>query len=155
MLLVNENLDNPGFNFDKLWKLKVPPKVRCFLWMLKLERVPSKDFLRKRGVLIGEDQCGCSWCGCGCCRRLKLLGLSLSGQLFWSIWLARNDQVFKDVSPKLDEVVFLTKSRALFWLNNSKGGWSPCLEDWWDNPRRFLSKEVDCCKDKDVYQFRP
>ncbi|KAK8697627.1 hypothetical protein V6N13_113768 [Hibiscus sabdariffa] len=41
--------------------------------------------------------------------------------------------------------MLLTKSRVLFWLNNSKGGWSSCLEDWWDNLRRLLSKKVDGC----------
>ncbi|MBA0655935.1 hypothetical protein Goklo_008351 [Gossypium klotzschianum] len=42
-------MDDVNFAFDKIWKLKVPPRVRNFLWMLAINRVPTKDFLMKRG----------------------------------------------------------------------------------------------------------
>ncbi|KAE8655245.1 hypothetical protein F3Y22_tig00117034pilonHSYRG01555 [Hibiscus syriacus] len=57
-LLVNNDNEDSMFNFDLLWKLKVPPKVRSFLWLLAIDRLPTKDFLLKKGVLKRSDQ-GC------------------------------------------------------------------------------------------------
>ncbi|KAH1091961.1 hypothetical protein J1N35_019218 [Gossypium stocksii] len=39
--------DGEIINFDcgKLWKIKMSPKVRCFLWMLAIDRLPMKEFL--------------------------------------------------------------------------------------------------------------
>ncbi|KAE8731452.1 hypothetical protein F3Y22_tig00002840pilonHSYRG01365 [Hibiscus syriacus] len=45
-----------SFNFDKIWSLKVPPKVKYFLWMLKLNRVPTKVFLFNRGIKLSDAQ---------------------------------------------------------------------------------------------------
>ncbi|KAK8644476.1 hypothetical protein V6N13_123782 [Hibiscus sabdariffa] len=62
-LLSQVEIDSNALNYDRLWKLKVPPKVQCFIWMLLIDRLPSKDFLRKRGIQIPDDMSGCSWCG--------------------------------------------------------------------------------------------
>lgn len=43
-----------SFNFDKIWKLKVPPRVRSFLWMISIDRLPTKEFLIRRGVKLGQ-----------------------------------------------------------------------------------------------------
>ncbi|KAH1064348.1 hypothetical protein J1N35_029335 [Gossypium stocksii] len=56
--------DGEIINFDcgKLWKIKVPPKVRCFLWMLAIDRLPTKEFLVKRGFW-GDFLTGGGWSG--------------------------------------------------------------------------------------------
>lgn len=51
-----------SFNFDKIWKLKVLPRVRSFLWMLAIGRIPTKEFLIRRGVQIQQLTKGCPWC---------------------------------------------------------------------------------------------
>ncbi|KAK8609499.1 hypothetical protein V6N13_061947 [Hibiscus sabdariffa] len=52
------NLEASDFNFERVWKLKVPPKIRSFVWMLVLDRLSSKEFLLKRGVNIPVDMAG-------------------------------------------------------------------------------------------------
>lgn len=42
--------------------MKVPPKVRNFMWMLAISRIPTKDFLVQRGVRLDLSSCGCPWC---------------------------------------------------------------------------------------------
>ncbi|MFQ6627985.1 hypothetical protein Gotur_008027 [Gossypium turneri] len=49
------------FACDKLWKLKVPLRVRSFLWMLAIDRIPSKEFLVKRGVNLYDISVSCPW----------------------------------------------------------------------------------------------
>lgn len=49
LLIVDGQVSN--FDFDKIWKLKVPPRVKSFLWMMAIGRIPMKDFLL-RGVCI-------------------------------------------------------------------------------------------------------
>ncbi|KAE8699091.1 hypothetical protein F3Y22_tig00110596pilonHSYRG00035 [Hibiscus syriacus] len=62
LLLSDGNFDGVGtFNFDKIWSLKVLPKVKYFLWMLKLNRVSTKAFLIKRGIKLPDAQRFCPW----------------------------------------------------------------------------------------------
>ncbi|KAH1091149.1 hypothetical protein J1N35_018406 [Gossypium stocksii] len=46
------------------------PKVRCFLWMLAIDRLPTKEFLVKRGVNIQNVSTGCPWCKVQTCQVL-------------------------------------------------------------------------------------
>ncbi|TYH21186.1 hypothetical protein ES288_A04G023000v1 [Gossypium darwinii] len=54
--------ENNIFDCGKLWKIKVPPRVRCFLWMLAIDRLSTKEFLVKRGVSFQNLTINCSWC---------------------------------------------------------------------------------------------
>ncbi|TYG85797.1 hypothetical protein ES288_A13G084000v1 [Gossypium darwinii] len=49
-------------DFDKIWKLKVPPRVRSFLWMISIDRLPTKVFLIRRGMKLNRLRDGCPWC---------------------------------------------------------------------------------------------
>ncbi|KAH1063593.1 hypothetical protein J1N35_028580 [Gossypium stocksii] len=51
-----------SFDFDKIWKLMVPLKVKSFLWMISIDRLPTKEFLIRRGVKLGQLGNGCPWC---------------------------------------------------------------------------------------------
>ncbi|KAH1057306.1 hypothetical protein J1N35_035371 [Gossypium stocksii] len=62
-LLIKEGMDDICFTFDKIWKLKVPPRMKSFLWMVSIDRLPTKEFLIRRGVQIWQLESGCPWCG--------------------------------------------------------------------------------------------
>ncbi|MBA0798685.1 hypothetical protein Gohar_009251 [Gossypium harknessii] len=47
---------------DREVKLKVPPRVRSFLWMLTIDRIPTKEFLVKRRVQLQHIPIRCLWC---------------------------------------------------------------------------------------------
>ncbi|KAK5832783.1 hypothetical protein PVK06_016586 [Gossypium arboreum] len=59
-LLIEGERDEINFAFDKIWKLKVPPRLRNFL----IDRVLTKDFLVKRGVHLQNKLNVCPWCEC-------------------------------------------------------------------------------------------
>jgi len=40
-----------------IWKLKIPPRAAVFTWRLLKGRLPTKDNLIRRSVLIQEDVC--------------------------------------------------------------------------------------------------
>jgi hypothetical protein len=42
--------------FGKMWKLKVPAKVKCFLWSLMWGKTLTKNEFAQRGW-VGEKQC--------------------------------------------------------------------------------------------------
>lgn len=58
-LLISEGVVDISFAFDKIWKLKVHPRVRSFLWLVSIDRLPTKDFLIRRGVKISQMGIGC------------------------------------------------------------------------------------------------
>ncbi|XP_058777040.1 uncharacterized protein LOC131651391 [Vicia villosa] len=45
-----------------IWKLKIPSKVGIFLWRFSLARLPTKDQLKKRGILNEDSDCCCVFC---------------------------------------------------------------------------------------------
>ncbi|KAB2063727.1 hypothetical protein ES319_A10G237100v1 [Gossypium barbadense] len=154
------------FAFDRIWNLKVPPKVKSFLWTVSIDRIPTKEFLSKRGVKFGQLGIGCPWCereieslehllfNCNFiagfwrnilenilewwevkwrpfvdfsdffffCNNISYKGVVKSLWLIsvstacWSAWLARNELVFEKRWPKMSNLVFLTKIRALMWI---------------------------------------
>src|ERR1044072_7338595 len=49
--------------FGALWECNVPSNIAVFGWRLLLDRLPTKDNLRKRSIIqLGED-CLCPICG--------------------------------------------------------------------------------------------
>ncbi|KAL4378935.1 hypothetical protein GQ457_02G038900 [Hibiscus cannabinus] len=84
-LLVQTNADCVEFKFDRLWKIKVPPKVRYFIWLVSIDRIPSKEFLIKRGVVISEELRGCPWCGLGIEFSFHLLFACRFAASFWQV----------------------------------------------------------------------
>lgn len=41
-LLIVEGERGMDYDFDKIWKIKVPPRVKAFLWMMSIGRIPTK-----------------------------------------------------------------------------------------------------------------
>ncbi|XP_058746506.1 uncharacterized protein LOC131619428 [Vicia villosa] len=45
-----------------MWKLNVPSKVAIFAWRLILDRLPTRDHLKSKGILIDDNVCCCAFC---------------------------------------------------------------------------------------------
>lgn len=52
------------FPWTKIWWKSVPFKVSVFVWKAIQNRIPTKDNLRKRGILRSLDSILCSCCYC-------------------------------------------------------------------------------------------
>lgn len=51
------------FGFDSLWKVKVPVKIKAFVWRCFLDRIPMKDSLFFRGIIPSSSNLYCVFCG--------------------------------------------------------------------------------------------
>ncbi|KAF1861538.1 hypothetical protein Lal_00025893 [Lupinus albus] len=49
--------------FKKLWDCNIPTKMKCLVWKIALDDVPSKVNLTHRGGLSAQDNITCSLCG--------------------------------------------------------------------------------------------
>lgn len=45
--------------FDKIWKLECPPKISFFLWLIAHKKLPTRDFLLRRGMDVTAN---CLFC---------------------------------------------------------------------------------------------
>jgi hypothetical protein len=46
----------PSFAFKFIWKSGVPSKISAFSWQLLLDKIPTHDNLRRRGVLFCQEE---------------------------------------------------------------------------------------------------
>lgn len=53
------SVNDCGKDFKQIWKGKVPPKIRIFMWLLENNAVLTKDNMIKRNW---EDNPGCFFC---------------------------------------------------------------------------------------------
>ncbi|XP_039029457.1 uncharacterized protein LOC120163641 [Hibiscus syriacus] len=167
LLLSDGNFEVEGsFNFDKIWNLKVHPKVKYFLWILKLNRVPTKVFLKSRGITLSDAQTLCPWCGdveenanhlwwnisglniqtvdevfefCYQCRwsgSIALAWFVSFATALWSLWLARNDYVFRNKGIKLKDLLVYVKMRVFAWCKALKEFTDLDKKCWWDRPAK-------------------
>lgn len=42
-----------------IWDLKVPQKVKIFGWRLLQDRLPTRDHLGRRGIIVDSENCRC------------------------------------------------------------------------------------------------
>ncbi|MFQ6652468.1 hypothetical protein Gotur_024315 [Gossypium turneri] len=155
-LLIIDGEDDINFAFDKIWKLKVPLRVRSFLWMLAIDRIHTKEFLIKRG----REQTICS----SNANLLKDFGIkfSIGGRLngnrlclisistaYWTVWLVRNGLLFERKMMTMETLIFQSKMRALLWIRSVYDGllmqessWRICSNRLW----RCFERYGGCCK---------
>ncbi|KAG8492339.1 hypothetical protein CXB51_009663 [Gossypium anomalum] len=124
-LLMKEGMDDIYFAFDKIWKLKVPPRMRSFLWLFSIDRLPIKEFLIRRGVQISQMGSGCPWCN----REPEKV----------SVWLARNEIVFDRKWLTMSSLVFHSKKWALMWVRSIQEELKVDERSWWICPFRSWS----------------
>jgi len=55
-MMSQKGLENPDWWAKSLWKLKGPAKSKLFFWCVLLQKVPTWDFLQRRGR-IGPGRC--------------------------------------------------------------------------------------------------
>ncbi|XP_058782871.1 uncharacterized protein LOC131657498 [Vicia villosa] len=48
---------------EKLWKMEVPFKIKAFAWRLFVNRLPTKDLLKDRGIALPISNLLCIFCG--------------------------------------------------------------------------------------------
>lgn len=48
--------------YHKLWSSRAPSNVLCLAWKVLLNRVQSKENLKRRGIIQGTHQANCSFC---------------------------------------------------------------------------------------------
>lgn len=75
--------------FSVIWKLKVPPKIKFFIWRIALNRVATRDNLRKRGILITDDEYKCPFCSLVEQSISHLLFQCPCSSLIWSQWYSK------------------------------------------------------------------
>ncbi|KAH1084276.1 hypothetical protein J1N35_024037 [Gossypium stocksii] len=119
-LLIKDGVVDISFDFDKIWKLKVPPRVRSFLWLVSIDRLPTKEFLIRRGVV----------------KSLWMISVSAA---CWPVWLARNELVFDRKWPTISSLVFHSKIRALMWIRSVHEELKVDERIWWVCPYRSRS----------------
>ncbi|MBA0599500.1 hypothetical protein Gorai_005717, partial [Gossypium raimondii] len=61
-LLTYDGMGANDFPYIRIRKLKVQSRVRNFLWMMAIKRLPTKDFVISWGVHLDTSICGCPWC---------------------------------------------------------------------------------------------
>ncbi|MBA0556531.1 hypothetical protein Golob_026621, partial [Gossypium lobatum] len=121
---------------EEFTKLKVPPRVRSFLWMLAILRIPTKEFLVKRGVQLQHILIRCLWCErevewklvegfaefYSLCYNVKLSRVRRSLWLLSisttcsSVWIARNEIIFQRKVMIMIALIFQSKMRAILWI---------------------------------------
>lgn len=70
-----------GEAWSRLWQLKVPSKVRVFLWRLARHSIPTTDVLHRRNM---ATQSACPLCGCQDSWRHALLSCTMS-RCVWAL----------------------------------------------------------------------
>ena len=73
-----------------LWGIKVPSKVRVFLWRLARCSLPSKDVLLHRNM---SDSSACSICGAGDSWRHSLLECNMARY----VWALEKDEITEHI----------------------------------------------------------
>ncbi|KAF2296817.1 hypothetical protein GH714_005145 [Hevea brasiliensis] len=87
-------------NWDRLWKLQIPPKVRDFLWPIARNVIPTRERLQQKGLDVEDD---CLFCGA---HKDFVHEEDLRNQscvLAWSIWSALNNLLWH-VAPALESM---------------------------------------------------
>src|ERR1044072_459136 len=173
-----------GEMFKSIWKTPVPPKVQAFSWRVVLDRIQSRQNLRKRGILQQGQHCLCVLCqeseessvhllfSCKFAWRVWMLCYGWLGvqtvlpedchmhfkQHFvqgnkssrlgwwavwcsctWSIWLVRNDVIFRNSEANAESVFEAVKFRSWNWIRNLSKGFSYSLFEWNLNPLVCIS----------------
>lgn len=136
-----------------IWNLKIPPKVKFFLWQCAREILPTLSLLHDRGIDLNAT---CKWCNTEeedlghlfqNCQLAKMAwniftmwtGTTLSPQqpydflsmlkspgkkkkgvgaickaaMLWSIWLARNDNIYKNKKNFIWRSLFCHQTQSI------------------------------------------
>ena len=160
------------------WKVWVPLKVKIMVWRSLINRLPTKDELHKRGVILHSHLCelcdmdvetnthlftGCfftaevwyrveAWCRLNpllifdvadlmkitssqpFSKKAKYILRGIVFSTMWSIWIERNDRIFKGNRRRAIEVVESIKMSSYFWFKHRANLKSLDWVDWCKYP---------------------
>lgn len=110
-----------NFDFDKILKLKVSLRVKSFLWMMVIGRIPMKEFLIRRGVQFHQMKKKYPWCDKELERSKHLFFKCKYAEGFWKIifywWEIRWTPVDDFMEfYKLCNKVYLLRVLKCLWL---------------------------------------
>ncbi|KAJ9167546.1 hypothetical protein P3X46_022190 [Hevea brasiliensis] len=88
-------------NWDRLWKLQIPPKVRDFLWPIARNIIPTRERLQQKGLDV-EDDC-------------LFFGAHKDFVHVISIWSALNNLLWHGKHPSPHDVVRAAKQVLMNW----------------------------------------
>ncbi|KAF1870601.1 hypothetical protein Lal_00025902, partial [Lupinus albus] len=143
-----------------IWKSKVPLKVITFVWRPFQDRIPTKNVLLKRGVLLNNN--GGSFCAFYNEFSESTNHLFSSCKFTYSVWQhlhkwlniivalpltplkhftyhfgmvknARNDLVFNNVIPSITSILDSTKMKSWLWIKTQAGMKTIDYASWTSN----------------------
>ncbi|GKV29201.1 hypothetical protein SLEP1_g38147 [Rubroshorea leprosula] len=109
----------------RTWNPIVPSKIAAFSWQLIQDKIPTKGNLLRRGVI--QDPAENCW---GVFEQhsflLKTEAMKEGWEciwfaMVWTIWLARNEQIFTGKAQKEGRLFELIQLRAFHWLKGRRG----------------------------------
>ncbi|XP_024628642.1 uncharacterized protein [Medicago truncatula] len=129
---------------EDVWHKSIPTKVSVFVWRLFRNRLPTRDNLVHRRVLLIAD----SVCVSGDIRRhftqfSNLVGLPRATHYFlkviwfayvWAIWKERNNHVFQETVCDPSSLAEKVKLNSFMWLKASHTSFIYSYYDWWKHP---------------------
>ncbi|KAM1030678.1 hypothetical protein TB1_033865 [Malus domestica] len=135
--------------WGKLWVANVPPKVKIGVWRICKDIIPTKAYMvRKQGT-------DSSWNNINSIEDWVLFLASHLSQshfkicltIFWAIWCARNDRLWKGGSERQDIVTLRAIS---WWLNFQKAQSHPSISrplipsmSWKKPPPGYVNINMD------------
>ena len=107
-----------------MWKIKIPPRVKVFMWLALRKSILTKDNLLRRSWK-GDDKC--PFCG----RKENINHLFLTCSIARLLWIILKYAFnLKDIPDDLDLVMrgwaktFLKEERGLVWIGISAICWT-------------------------------
>lgn len=70
ILTLNNDIEEPIWRL--IWKCKVPPRIKTFLWKFQHKVMPTKSLLQHKGINVNPI---CSWCGSALEEQNHLFGI--------------------------------------------------------------------------------
>lgn len=103
-------------DWDFIWKLKVPQKIKLFLWKVHLNVLYTKAFLESRSISI-EDSSSCAFCEPD---KETVVHIFIKCEVATSLW----NQMFQ------------------WWQINPVLSFELCLKNLWNQSLQFPIKKV-------------
>ncbi|XP_039050056.1 uncharacterized protein LOC120191133 [Hibiscus syriacus] len=120
LLMCNGNFEDADlFCYDKIWRLKIPPKKK--MRTICLCPAFSWDVFGMHSADGGKVSTVVAW------------HVSFAAAL-WSLWLARNEFVFRDKGTIIKDIILFVKMRAFAWCKALKVFEVLDEKRWWDSP---------------------
>nr|KYP34281.1 Putative ribonuclease H protein At1g65750 family [Cajanus cajan] len=132
------------------WDIKVPPKVKCFIWRLFMGALPTKENLLRRNVIVLRDQVTYPFCNVDIesaehillyCNGIDPIWKKWVEQwhviwtaILWCIWRARYKCVFEGEHLDGNRLLQQTVLYSWSWLTSFNKSFNYSFSQWEANP---------------------